>query len=216
MNKRVTVSLAALGAVAAGIVYQFKGGHALRAEHPHEDSSDVAALKAEVAALRQEARTNARGVNALRAETGRISEAVAVASARVDAQEQAPAEPSEPPPRPDRDPERRAAWEAERRAFIASTEADFSGEARNVEWSSQTANSIRETAEKHGAASSLVRNIDCRSKTCRIEVLDREETRDDLQQFLIDTTVMFPNVVADHIVGPNDEASYVLYLMAGA
>lgn len=212
MNYRVLVSLVVLGAGVAGASY-FLSPRAvpISEERSRDASEELKVLKAEVDALRREARSNAYGVEALRAETGRISEAMVAP---------APGDVSHPPeqPRsvPARDSEERLAWEAERKVMIAALEANFQTEVRDAEWSSRTSSSIRDLADKRGAAPKILRDVDCRSKTCRIEVIEDASSASELHEFLVDCSMVFPEIVADHVVGADNQSSYVMYFKSEA
>jgi hypothetical protein len=219
MDKRILVPLVAFGVVVAAAIHFVprqdvaRGGRA----HIHQDVSkedsaaEIDALRAEVAALRQELRSNAAGVSALQAEAGRLSNAVAVASA------QAEEAFSRPPPGPEpalaRNSPERAAWEAERQAMLAETESKFLAEPRDSGWSPGVTTSIREAANRHAGVNNVLRTLDCRSKSCRLEVADEEATALDVSRFLVDCGAIFPKVVANRITSPDGKASYVYYMM---
>ncbi len=179
-------------------------------------AATITALRAEVDALRQELHTNIAGVNALQAETGRLAAAVAAASAEP-VKEVPPAE-SRERPRSGRDldsPER-AAWVAARSAMLATTAANFQAETRNVAWSSEKTSTLRETVAGLGALGGALRALDCRSKTCRVQLSDDDATSSELHRFVRACGRVFPKIVADHVAEPQGKASYVLYLMTDA
>jgi len=213
MVKRIVLSLVIVGAMAAGVA-RFLLHHrepSRASNEARDDSDEVSALRAEVAALRRQNLDNAWALSALRAQTGQLSQAVAAASTQP---EQVTASAPASPERARRkDSPERAVWEAKRRELISTTEASFQAEARDSTWASRTRSSIQESAGKRGSATSLVRAVDCRSKTCRVEVTDQENEHHDLRNFLRDCSLMFPTVLADHVAGPDGKPTYILYLM---
>ncbi|MET0791293.1 MAG: hypothetical protein ABW061_07200 [Polyangiaceae bacterium] len=217
MDKRIIVALVVISVSALGVAYFAPRRIALAAapeRTPDDSAAALGALRSEVSALRQELRNNASGVSVLRAQTGDLSAAVAAASAQA---EQASAkEPTGPDPRLARDSPERAAWEADRQAMIATTEADFQAEARDGTWASGTTSSIREAASKHGTLGDALSAVDCRSKTCRVEIPDGPNNTQDLSRFLTDCGSIFPKFVSNHVVGADGKPSYVLYMMSGS
>jgi hypothetical protein len=214
MKNRMILFALALGVLALGWTY-LPRAFEVRAETPavqkESKRAELRALEAEVAELRAETQHNVRTMNALRAQT--VSDATAAAASAASATRGIEAEVrAEDGTRPGPDSEEYRAWEAERQAMIADTEASFQLEPRDSEWSRRITADIQAAALKHGSAKDVLRAIDCRSTTCRLEVVDDREKAEDLQKFLMDCSMIFPKMVADHIEGPNQQFSYIMYL----
>jgi hypothetical protein len=216
MKNRTIVFALALGALALGFIYFLTPLETRSEKNAAEKEAkvvDLGALELEIAALRRQTQQNAQAMSALRAQTDRVLEAPLVASDNPDVEPEARAEEAT---RPGPDSEEYMAWEAERKAMIADTEAKFQLEPRDSEWSRKLTADIQSAALKHGSAKDVLRAIDCRSSTCRLEVVDDREKAQDLQNFLMDCSMLFPTMVADHIEGPNKQFSYVMYLKSNA
>lgn len=110
----------------------------------------------------------------------------------------------------------RAAWVASRKAMIATTEASFQAEVRDDAWSSEKASTLRDAAGTMGALGGTLRAVECRSKTCRVEMRDDPATSAEFHRFVRACTRTFPKIIADHVDEPQGKASYVLYLTSEA
>jgi hypothetical protein len=108
--------------------------------------------------------------------------------------------------------EARAASREERRAQIAEIDARFSLESMDIKWAAVAKAAILDAVRKNQSIS--VRNIDCREKSCRVELADdsRAGEQSGVSGFARECGSTLPNVVADHIDGANGHDSYVLYM----
>ena len=104
--------------------------------------------------------------------------------------------------------------ERSRKAAIAKTEETFASEPSDASWSSARVAGIRQLAESNEGIRKALHSIDCRSTTCRVELVDDLSTNlgDNLPIFLSTLATVLPNVAADRVTGPDGVASYVLYL----
>lgn len=221
MNRSAKLGVGVLLVVGAGTCFVLcrPKAQAASAPKPAQDSAEVLALRAQVAELRGEVQSSLVGmhseVEALRDGATQFSQAVAVASAAVQSTEQPPAERA-----PRLDSEARLQWEKERHAMIADLAAKFSREPRDRNWSSTVEATIREAATQSPALSSAVRGVDCRSKSCRVEVVDDQASNlsENLKYLIRGCGRTLPNVVADHIKATDaadGKAAYVLYMSSG-
>jgi hypothetical protein len=123
----------------------FPTGHAASAGSP----DSLAALRQEVTLLRKE-------VHELRDQVSRMPGAAQAAAA---------------PPDPRVDPVARQQAQQAERQRIASAESAFQGERRDARWSQDQTAAIRSSLAQAGdGLSGLVRSIDCRAQTCRVEI----------------------------------------------
>jgi hypothetical protein len=107
-------------------------------------------------ALRQEVELLRREVREIRDQVSRMPGAAQAAAA---------------PPDPRVDPVARQEAQQAERQRIASAESAFQGERRDASWSQDQAAAIRSSFAQAGdGMSALVRSIDCRSQTCRVEI----------------------------------------------
>ena len=75
------------------------------------------------------------------------------------------------PPDPRVDPVARQQAQQAEHQRIASAESAFQGERRDASWSQDQAAAIRSSFAQAGdGMSALVRSVDCRSQTCRVEI----------------------------------------------
>jgi len=131
-------------------------------------SSESAAVPEPIGALRP-------AIGAESAELAELRQEVFELHHRVRAQEQRPARsdataaPSqaEPP-----DPEDRAEQVRRYHAYIAGVEAAFRQEARDPRWSADTSTVIQTALATNQELRPLAGSVECRSRTCRVEVTD--------------------------------------------
>jgi hypothetical protein len=127
-----------------------------------------------------------------------------------------PAVASDAPPagrRPARDPEALAEGVRRRRALIEGLASAFLGEATDPSWSVATTASVRAAlaAEEVGLTA---RGVDCRSRTCRVEIPDDGSGRvaEALPLFANELAATLPNMVAHQVVDASGTATTFLYL----
>lgn len=170
------------------------------------EAGSVAALWGEVVSLRHD-------IEALKAELARRPPA-------------SPAERDEKSPSTSQTvPEQTPAGEMERKAeegrkgkaLLAQAEEQFATEPYDATWSSGRSASIQELAGRNQELRGALRSAECRSHTCRIELLDdvAANLSANLPAFLSELAPSLPSVTTDRITGPDGTSSYVLYLAGG-
>ncbi len=114
------------------------------------------------------------------------------------------------------DPHARAEAEADRQMQMAAIESAFQNESNHPQWASATTNVIRQALDGVGIAQSSLRNIECRSHTCRVEIAD-EGSKDlpkSLPLLALQVGQTLPSITAQRIDGQVGGAATVLYLSA--
>jgi hypothetical protein len=184
-----TVAPAAAPALAHGEV----ASAALAAAPTTESRADAPSLQAQVVALRRE-------VQELRQQVARWPGAAAVAQDTRSLRS---------------DPQARAEMERAEQNRVATSEAAFQNEVRQPQWSQRTAQDVRATlAEADPALRHLVRSVDCRSQSCRVEISPgaSEEAQQNLPITLARLAGSLPNVSAGQIDQGDGRMATVLYL----
>jgi hypothetical protein len=164
----------------------------------HDTNVEVALLAAELATLRRElgARTEARS----RPATSEPIPSLQIADAAV------------------LDPRSDAAAlaEAERQfdEHTATVAATFSGEPRDPTFALNTSDSLRVALDSDELAKMPVQTIDCRTKTCRVEIGDDGSgvVPQVLPMLMVRMADSLPNVIAQRHEQPNGRATMVLYM----
>jgi len=155
---------------------------------PLENKVNIAALQADVAALHAELNQ-------------RKNEAVAAA------------EPEAPPDEATAQ-ENEARW----REHMLEVEAKYQREARDPAWVRTATAQIEKGLTENEGLKSLVRRIDCRSETCRLEVLNDGKGVFDkqLQPFLNGVSETLPSMQADPVRNADGTTTMILYLSKNA
>jgi hypothetical protein len=112
-----------------------------------------------------------------------------------------------------RDASAMADAEVAHRAQMTVVESGFRNELRNPQWADGTSTQIREALSASQIPQENLRDIDCRSNTCRVEILNKGD--DDLMKSLplvinqLGTTL--PSMTADQLDQGNGISTTVLY-----
>jgi hypothetical protein len=104
------------------------------------------------------------------------------------------------PPRPPRTPEARAEQERLWHEHMAKVDEEFQGEPLESTWSTPTSAAIRSAVESRDGLKDTLRDIDCRSQTCKVEIIDdgTGQVQRDLPLLASDLGETLPNVQAKH------------------
>jgi hypothetical protein len=106
--------------------------------------------------------------------------------------------------------------ESEQRAkeHIAAVAASFGREIRDQRWSTDMGEALRNTLATEELASANVQAIDCRTKTCRVELQDDGTGRMQalVPMLAVQMAESLPNLTAEQVPGPNGTMATVLYL----
>ena len=163
---------------------------------PVKPIDDLASLKEEVSILRTEVSTLRRLVYTRAQANNPNSEAMA---AEKDIR---------------RDPVAKAEAESQRQKQMADVESNFKKERSDPKWSSRATSYVQNIMSNDDSTRSAMRNVECRSQTCRLEVADdgsgqMAKTMPLLAQRFSDT---FPNITANQVDQGNGSSVTVLYL----
>jgi hypothetical protein len=209
------VSLAvALALAAAGIGYAVL--HSYRLNRPAAAKTEAASAHAKARAPVPHASppNESAELAELRRTVARLGDEVAVMRAQASRGHVESGEPPDP-----MDPETEATLREERRAHIADLEANFVAEPRDSSWSSATYNAIVEALNANELRDAA-RSIECRSQTCRVEIVDKgPDTNGMIMRATRQLGQTLPTVEWDHVDDGNGRRSKVLYLsrhVAGA
>jgi uncharacterized small protein (DUF1192 family) len=159
-----------------------------------EGTASVAALLSEVASLRRE-------IEALKAENSRLAQGNAAGEHRKETPPLNPAEAKE-------DSKNKLM------EMLAQTQERFLREPSDAYWSSAKKASIRALADKSESLRHAIRNVDCRSHTCRVELIDDAAAKlgENLSFFQSELATTLPNVTTDWEKAPDGTGTYILYM----
>jgi hypothetical protein len=104
----------------------------------------------------------------------------------------------------------KVAWEK----HIASVAAAFQAERRDPAWAGSTTSLLRARAGSDKVIGPTVKDIDCRSKTCRVELVDDQkgEFARKLPDFLKEVSNVFPMGQARTVDNPDGTKTLSVYL----
>jgi hypothetical protein len=106
-------------------------------------------------------------------------------------------------------PEARAAAEHTERLRLASAESAFRNEPEDGRWSREAVESVRGVFRQGDAAQrDDLRNVACRSRSCRIEI----DSAGDVPRRVLQLAQAFPNVTAGQVDQGDGHMATVLYL----
>jgi len=164
--------------------------------------------------------TQATGTNPEAADIAALRSQVAQLSRLVRAQGQSlasapPAKADDPDAKdPRSDPEARAAAQRAYHDYIAGIEAAFRKEARDPRWSSATSAAVQTALVTDDELRRLTRGVDCRSRTCRVEIADdgSGSLGKLLPMFAQHVGKELPSVAFDRVEDPSGATTMVLYM----
>lgn len=104
--------------------------------------------------------------------------------------------------------------EARRQARLVAIETAFRGEATDGAWSASAAATVREASRSAGLPDGVVRSVDCRSRTCRVELAegDSPEVAKALPLFFMAAGTALPSATVAQVEGAAAEALSLVYL----
>lgn len=160
---------------------------------PAEASAGLAMLSNDVAQLRRE-------ISALKAEVARLADAKV---------------PDQPVLEPRADDEAEVSKQHE--AMLAAVVGAFQKEPADAAWSTASKSKIGEVASHNEALRHAIRRVDCRSRTCRVELLDDASANlgQNLSLFISELTGTLPVVTTDWTKATDGTGTYVLYMGGG-
>ncbi|MDD5266314.1 MAG: hypothetical protein PHO08_04195 [Methylococcales bacterium] len=112
------------------------------------------------------------------------------------------------------DPNAQSEVEGEYKELMVAKENEFRQEPSDGQWAPQTSSRLREVMDKNPAMRDAVRNIECKSTTCRVELAVTEQVSaskslDNLVTQIGDT---LPQVTYNQVDDGNGEVTTVLYM----
>jgi hypothetical protein len=113
------------------------------------------------------------------------------------------------------DPVVQAEENRRRQEHMAALEAAFRQEPVDHRWSSQTELAVQEALVSNEAAQTMVRNVECRSRTCRLEVIDDGgdiPAVDFMSTFAMQVGPILPSIAVNHVEDANGVKTMILYL----
>jgi hypothetical protein len=157
-------------------------------------SAELAELRRELAQLERQVQLQGK--------------ALAAAPARAEAQAPDAADDSR------QEPESRAEQERKHRSYLAGVEAAFRAEATDPSWSSASASAVQAALVATSELRPLARAVDCRSHTCRVEIVDDGSGKLGklLPVFAQQIGHELPSITADRVVNGRGAATMVLYM----
>jgi hypothetical protein len=113
--------------------------------------------------------------------------------------------------------EAQARWEQGRREYIAGVEAAFRKEPGDPSWASRSTRAIRAALEGE-AVGLTARELECRSRTCRLELSDdgTGKLAKAVPVFANSLAADLPNILADQREEPGGGTTTILYLTGRA
>lgn len=113
-----------------------------------------------------------------------------------------------------RDPEGIRGAEQERHARMASVEGAFLNEPRDPIWSSNMASTIRDAAKTDDTMRRVLGNVDCRSRTCRVELAEDAVggVGQNVALFLMNLGSAAGSTVTDRVEQTNGSKTTILYV----
>lgn len=163
--------------------------------------------------------TQQQEMAALREEVALLRREVSVVQRQIREQERAatvvaPGREEDPANDPRTDSAARAAAERERQEQMAVLEADFRQEATDGVWSFEAAGAVQEALASDETVQTALRNIECRSSTCRAEMADDDtgELGKALPVFLQQLAETLPSVTANQVDDGAGGKIMILYM----
>jgi hypothetical protein len=99
--------------------------------------------------------------------------------------------------------------------MMEAKDSEFRSEQADAQWSSQTSATIRQAVGNDPAFRDSVRNIDCRSSTCRVEISGSQQTGGNsksLDGFVQQVGATLPQVSYFQIDNGNGESTVVMFM----
>jgi hypothetical protein len=113
------------------------------------------------------------------------------------------------------DPATQAEAERRRQEQMAVLETTFRQEPSDYRWSSQATLAVQEALASNETAQAAVRDIECRSRTCRVEIADDGTgmmLANFMPMFALQVASVLPSITANYVKGDNGETTMILYL----
>ena len=154
--------------------------------------------------------------NELRTRVTSVESQLAAMRARLEGLETAPAPEAnaaaEAPPAVDQ-PEEVARQKEEWRAHMAEVEAEYQLETRDPAWAREAQATITQALDNLPALSKGMRSLDCRSETCRLEVIDDHQPDFDKQLPLLQLGLTgLPAAKYDRVPEPDGKVRTIVYI----
>ncbi|MET3135052.1 hypothetical protein AAKU55_005355 [Oxalobacteraceae bacterium GrIS 1.11] len=112
------------------------------------------------------------------------------------------------------DPQAREEAEKARKKQMVAVENNFRNEPNDPKWSSTESSHIRDVLSSNPNAQSLMRNVECRSNTCRVELAD--DGTGNLSKFMpmlaVQVAQTLPTISANQVDRGDGTSATVLYM----
>jgi hypothetical protein len=115
---------------------------------------------------------------------------------------------------PRKDLEARAEDQRQYRAYIAGVEAAFRKEATDPRWAQAASAAVQAALASDGELRPLARGVECRGRTCRVEIAEDASGRLGklLPVFAQQVAQELPNAVVDRVQDPGGGTKMILYM----
>lgn len=202
------------GALFLGLVGSVAAHLGFRARAHVDGGPTPAASLARAEVVKARAETD---VDGLRAEVARLQGQMLALRAQVAEQKAPEAVPPAPEPEaldPETLDERKRASARRWKEHMAEVAASFEQEPRDRNFSTTTAGAVDRAIQNNPVIQKVAGNVDCRSRTCRVEIHDGKgsEVSKQLPVFLHSLGPTLHRAQADNVEGPNGQTTTVLYL----
>ncbi len=103
-------------------------------------------------------------------------------------------------------------------AHMAEVQADFFREPRDSKWSSAMTSLVRSAADKNEIIKGALQTMECRSRTCRLEIEDDGSGRlaDQIPLFLQELGHDLPDMQSEQVDNGKGQKAVVMYMTAAA
>ncbi len=175
----------------------------VREDHPRGVEGQGRAESAEITALWREAVSLRLEIEALKTEVSRLAQASAAG----------PSE--EGPARSElRENDNEEDVTSKHVSMVAKVADDFLREVRDPSRAAARESRIRELTEKSGPLRHAIQSVDCRSATCRVEMVDDAAANlgETMSLFISDLTGSLPLLTTDWVKAPDGTGRYILYM----
>lgn len=198
-------------AALAGVVFVSSHHHTGDEHQPNTSSSATAAEQSRAAQLSARIEVLEHELAAMRGAPGQNQGAVPRTS---------PSQPSRAPARDaSSDAETvRAADAEQRRVYMEAVAQAFNDEKVDASWSSNASSRVREVLDGDESLRGVAHSVECRDRTCRVEIADDGSGRlnSRLPVIALGVADVLPNVAAERVDRDDGRSSMVLYMSAQA
>ena len=200
-SRGILAIIAVLGLGLFMVVYRF--GRATEAPPPHDDRATSSGERVAV--------SGAAELAVLRQEVAQLRQVVKNQRQTPEARDQAKTEPVDPEIKA---LETQAEQERRSREYVQGVAASYRKEPVDPSWSSSKMSVIQTALASKPELRQLVRSVECRSQTCRVEFADEGSGRPSnaVQSFLADLGTELPTAIAERVEQAGRPGSTAFYV----